>query len=191
MNKQLRNIRSQIEKKIKTSKLCQPLFFDKHVMVVEKFAKQLCQLYPQANKDVVLLSVWFHDIGRADGHNKDHDVYGAEYARKLLNKKDYNKKIIDLVYEACKSHCCKKYKPQSLEAKILATADALSHYSNGFYLLIFHYWSQKMDYNEARNKLIRKIEKDYKDKILLKEVKEALKPFYNAWKLIAKNISLI
>ena len=189
MNKKLEDIRNQIINEIKTSKLCQPWFIDEHLVVVEKFAEQLCQLYPLANKDAVLLSVWFHDIGRADGHNKDHDVYGAEYARKLLSKKAFDKKIINLVYEACKAHCCETYKPQSLEAKILATADALSHYSQGFYLRIFQYWSQGMGYKKARNKLTRKIERDYKDKIFFKEAKRALKPFYDAWKLIVEDIN--
>ena len=73
-----------LKKEIKTSKHCDPWFYKEHLLVVKKFALKLCDLYPKSNKEAVLLSVWFHDIGRAHGYFKDHDKYGAKYAEKIL-----------------------------------------------------------------------------------------------------------
>ncbi len=39
-------------------------FVEYHLLLVEKIAKELCQLYPKANKDIVLTLVWLHDYGK-------------------------------------------------------------------------------------------------------------------------------
>ncbi len=189
MNKELSDIRKQIVKIINNSKIFDPWFLEEHFLVVEKFAKQLCRLYPKANKDVVLLGVWFHDIGKANGKIKNHDIEGANYANKYLSKLDFDKRTIKLVYDVCKSHSCKRFKPQSMEAKILATADAMSHYSGGFYLRLIHKWHD-LEYHDAREKLLKKIGKDYKDKLFFKEAKQAIKPLYFAWMTIIKKVNV-
>lgn len=190
MKKELEIIRKKIVEKIKSSKLCDPWFYKKHFLVVEKFAEQLCRLYQRANKDVVMLAVWFHDASRAKGEKKDHDILGANDAKKVLTEKDFDKRIIDLVYEACKSHRCEEHKPQSIEAEILATADAMSHFSGGFYLRLLHKWGRTMEYSVAKKRLLKKIERDYKEKLFFKEAKKAIKPLYQAWQIILKNVNL-
>jgi len=44
---------------------------------------------------------------------------------------------IEKVVEACRSHSVKKVVPKTLEAKMLATADAMSHFYYGFYFKAF------------------------------------------------------
>jgi HD superfamily phosphodiesterase len=61
------------------------LVLQRGFLVVENFAKRLYKLYPQADKKAVMLAVWFYDIGRAHGKDKNHDIYGAKYAKKNFN----------------------------------------------------------------------------------------------------------
>ena len=190
MEKDLKIIRKEIAQKIKSSKLCNSWFYEEHFLVVEKFVKQLLRLYPDVNKEAVMLAVWFHDASRADGKKENHDLEGAKLAKQVLTQKGFDKRLVDLVYEVCKSHSCKKYKPQSLEAKILATADAMSHFSGGFYLRLLHKWGKTMDYASAKKRLLKKIERDYQEKILFKEVKTIITPLYQSWQVIIKEIKL-
>ncbi|MBT3249330.1 MAG: HD domain-containing protein [Candidatus Pacebacteria bacterium] len=186
----IKEIRNFIIQEIKNSSKCHPWFWDEHVAVVEKIALKILETQAQANKEIVLLSVWFHDLGRAYGHNKDHDVWGAEFAKKYLTEKGFEAEIVMGVYNACLSHRVTEVKPESVEAKILATADAMSHFEEGFYLRIFFAWSKRMsNYQEMKNKLMKKIERDYHQKIFFDESKEAIRPMYEAWKivLITKN----
>lgn len=62
MNKDLRLIREKLAERIKTSRLRDLWFYQEHFLVVEKFAKKLLRLYPNANKEAVMLAAWFHDV---------------------------------------------------------------------------------------------------------------------------------
>lgn len=193
MPTKIRQIKNSLIEEIKASKHCGAWFYEEHLLVVKKLALDLCDLYPQANRDAVILSVWFHDIGRAHGHDENHDLYGADYARKILTKNNFDQDLIKLVVNSCKTHSCEKNgKPESLEGKILATADALSHYHNGHFLRIFNSWSKNSDedYHELKKKLFEKIKNDFTEKIFFTEVKQAIKPMYQAWQKILEPVNL-
>ncbi len=193
MNNKLQTIKTSLKNQIKSSKHCEPWFYKEHILVVEKLALDLCDLYPEANRDAVILSVWFHDIGRAHGHNENHDLYGANYATKILTKNNLDKNFINTVSESCKTHSCHKNGyPTSIEGKILATADAVSHYHNGFYLRILYYWSKKnkSNYQNLKEKLFQKMKRDLNQKIFFDEVKEKIKPIYDGWQATIKKVKL-
>ena len=90
-----------------------------------------------------------------------------------------------MVSEACRTHCCQDVKPKSLEAKILATAaDAMSHLANGFYLRLFFVRRFGENFEENKKAVLRKLERDFHDKILFPKAKKIVRPLYNAWKKI-------
>jgi putative nucleotidyltransferase with HDIG domain len=193
MNDKIQQIKNKLANEIKSSKHCDPWLYEEHILVVEKLALELCDLYPKANRDAVILSVWFHDIGRAHGYNEDHDLYGANYANKILIKNNFDKNFIKLITESCKTHSCDKNgKPNSLEGKILATADAISHYHNGFYLRILYSWSKKNkdNYHKLREKLFEKMKRDLNEKIFFDKIKKQIKPIYKSWEKITDTIKL-
>jgi len=176
-------IRKQVIKEFKSSPK-RAWVIDSHLLVVEKFVNQLCDLYKKADREIVLLGVWFHDIGRIRKRNKDHDLYGAKEAKKILSQYNLPKEKIKLVYEACRAHCCKNIKPKSLEAKILATADAMSHLTNGFYLRLFFEKRFGENFEDNKKTVLKKLERDFNDKILLPKAKKIIEPLYEAWKKI-------
>ncbi len=191
MSQNLQQVRSFARKTVLNSNKCQNWTWAEYIAVVEKIARQILKLYPEANREIVLLSVWFHDISRAFGQYEDHDVYGAEFARDYLMENDYPQEIVDGVYQACLSHRAEDRQPQTLEAKILTAADALSHFDNGFYLKILNAWSQSgKDYESLKARLVAKIERDFHQKILLDEVKQAVKPMYESWKTVLGTVEI-
>ncbi len=180
---QLKNYLASI---IKNSPHCEKWFYQEHILVVEKLAMQLCDKYPAANRDAVTLMVYLHDIGRADNHSENHDLYGSEYAHKLLTENEFPQDFIKLVAQGCKTHSCDNFgQPTSLEGKILATADAMSHFQGGFYLRIFYAWSQKatnkQNFTHLKKKLFAKMDRDFNNKIFFPEAKNAVLPLYQAW----------
>jgi HD superfamily phosphodiesterase len=160
-----------------------PEFLSDHILVVEKCAEKLCTLYQEANKEIVLLGVWLHDMSRLGGFDEDHHQKSAEMAEQILKESDFDQNIIQAVKHICLTHRCQEDKPETLEAKILASADAMSHFYNVFYFIPVKYYP-KLSLTHIREKVEKKIERDYHDKIFFDEAREIIKPQYDAWKLL-------
>jgi len=179
--------RKEIIKEAKNSKHIGSWFLPQHLMEVERFANLLCDKYPQADRDIVGLGVWFHDIGRLRGYDAEHDVYGAEEVRKTLSQEDFPLEKIEKVYEVCRSHRCKDVQPESLEAKILATADAMSHFIHAFYFRLFQYYQSKMTFDEIKALARKKLERDFNTKLFFEEAKDEVREKYEAIKLVLQD----
>jgi len=180
-------LRQEIINEARESKHIGSWFLPYHLMEVERFANLLCDKFPEADRDIVGLGVWFHDIGRLRGYEKDHDVYGAEEAQKVLAKKGFPTDKIKRVYEVCRTHRCTDVQPESLEAKILATADAMSHFTHGFYFRLFQHYQDKMDFDEIRKLVRKKLERDFNKKILFDEAKKEVQDIYEAMRLVLQD----
>lgn len=147
----------------------------RHLPQVEKWAKKLLSLYPQADEEVVLCGVWSHDIGQVVGDKEiDHAVNSESEIRRFLAEQGAKPDFIDKVAHCARSHRCKDVQPNSLEAKILAVADSASHMTDIVYLDMF----SRGDYDSALGKL----ERDYRDVVIFPELQQAIKPLYEAWK---------
>lgn len=158
-------------------------FYDIHLLGVEKFAKELLNKFPEANREIVMLGVWLHDLQRVRGKKGDHAKIGAEESEKVMRQFQYSEKIIKRVGKIILSHSCDtKLKPKSLDGKILASADAMSHYINDFYLVIATTGERNLiDYKKWA---LKKLNKDYNKKIFFDFAKKKIKARHNVlWKL--------
>ena len=155
-------------------------FFDWHLSSVEKFSRMMLKKFPKADKESVLLSVWLHDLQRIRNLEGDHAKMGAVEAEKVMKEFGYPNERIKKVQEIIYSHSCdKEPMPSSLEGKILASADAMSHYVKDFYLTIAV--SDQRNLEDYKKWALTKLEKDYNKKIFF--------PF--AKKMIAKRHKII
>jgi hypothetical protein len=184
---EIQTIRESILAKAKASTHIEPWFVSEHLLEVEKHASWLCDLYPNANRDVVGLAVWFHDIGRLEGINDGHDQYGAAEAQKVLSANHFPQDMIDLVTAACAAHRAEEVKPVTIEAKILATADAMSHFIHSFYVRIIESRRKTTEFHQALALIKLKLDRDFNEKISLPEAKAKIKPIYDAWCVILEN----
>ena len=158
-------------------------FYDTHLIAVENFAKKLLKRLPKANKEIVMLSIWLHDLQRIRGIKGDHSKVGAHEAEKMMKKFNYDNNIIRQVKEAILTHQCKgKIRPKSLEGKILSSADAMSHYANDFYLRILLSGSRSLE--EAKKWALEKLDRDYNSKIQFDFARDMIKKQHNALKII-------
>lgn len=173
-------IRAGVIKEAESTKKIESWFLPFHLLEVERFANELCDNHLEADREIVVLSVWFHDIGRLRGIDDKHDIFGAEEAKKILSQEGYSNEKINRVYEACYSHRCDEVKPKDIEAKILASADAMSHFTHGFYLRLFPYLGKEKTFEEVRDYIKKKLLRDYNDKIAFEEAKKNVKDKYEA-----------
>jgi len=155
-----------------------------HVESVVKYSKILAKKL-NADEEVCELSAWLHDIIKIrDGKRDLHHVNGSEEAVKILEKYNYPQEKIQQVKHCIITHSSdENYIPESIEAKIVASADALSHFDNLLALAHYAFVLKKESVNQCRETLLKKYEKSWK-KLLIPEAKEIAKPKFEAIKLI-------
>lgn len=154
------------------------LFWFMHVKPVIDYSKELAKKY-NANMGVVWLSAILHDLARLDDL-EPHEEISAERAYNMLLGEGFSKETAEDVKNIILTHRCNKYKPQTLEQKILATADAISHFKIPFYLW-FSYMSRKPFKKQLEGNL-QKIERDYNEKIFFEEEKKSIEKEYEVLK---------
>lgn len=160
-------------------------YLPRHVAEAEKWAKKVLEKNPEADKNVVLLSVWLHDIGQLikinnmswDGKN-DHAVLSEMETKRFLEELGLNSDLVAKVAHCVRAHRCKDVQPETLEAKLLAAVDSISHMTDICYMDMFSKFP-KAD-------IFAKIERDYRDAGLFPELQKEIKPLYEAWKQLLK-----
>lgn len=137
--------------------------FDNHVLIVANYATELAKQYG-ANEELSRTAALLHDIADAKmkRENEDHEKTSLQMARELMKEFEYAENEIKLVVDdAIRYHSCNGSEhPDSLEGKILSTADALAHLKTDFY--IFAAWAigRDMTIKILKQWVLDKIERD-------------------------------
>jgi len=182
-SKRLSKVRALVYNECQASEMLR-WFWDSHLAIVEQYTQELAA-EQGTDVEVVLLGVYLHDIARIRGKGEEeHDLVGVPIAEEIMKQFGYDDQIIQRVKGVILTHRCKERKPESLEEKILATADAMSHFRGDFYLpLIWHHYP-----NDKLGEMIRfvldKMERDFHDKIFFESARAKIKPDYEAFKQV-------
>jgi len=102
-----------------------------HILPVVEHSLRLGKLL-KADLEVLELAAYLHDIASITNANyvKRHHTYGAQMAKKILRELNYPEDKIKKVTRCILTHRGSvKTRRDTLEAKILASADAMSHFS--------------------------------------------------------------
>lgn len=154
---------------------------DHHIPEVERWANILLKRFPKADKKVVLAAVYLHDIGhQVDKKAPDHAVVSEIKTRTFLPTIDADPVFIEKVASAVRSHRNADVAPRTLEDKILAVADSLSHMTD----IVYIDRARKGQLEQAKQKL----ERDFRDTTLLPGVQKEFRPLYNAWKTLLETL---
>ncbi|MDD5626534.1 MAG: HD domain-containing protein [Patescibacteria group bacterium] len=154
-----------------------------HVPEVERWARYVLEKYPEADEEIVFLSVWLHDLGHYPIPTKiDHAIRSEERSKSFLEKQNYPKDKTDKVLHCVRSHRCRDVMPNSLEAKIIACIDSASHMTEPMYLDMAR--DDKKSKREFR--AYAKMDRDYRDLGIFPEIQSELKDLYESWKDLIK-----
>ncbi|MFP4117104.1 MAG: HD domain-containing protein [Candidatus Aenigmatarchaeota archaeon] len=103
-------------------------FFGEHVSVVEDLALDLCDKYG-ADKEVVRAAALLHDVGLIGEGPEGHEERSADGCKKILAdhnfSKEFREKVSDVILD----------NGDTLEGRVLETADALSHFKSAHFFV--------------------------------------------------------
>lgn len=152
-----------------------------HIIPVVNYSKELAKML-NADEVMAELSALLHDIGRLKFGGKDHEVTGVKESENILKSLNAEQSIIDEVKHCIESHrSSKAVQPKTVIAKIVANADALSHFD---ILPVFFFWrSKEGSFEEVFKWVDEKIERDWK-KLTLPEAQKMAKEKYDAIKVV-------
>jgi len=155
---------------------------DNHVFVVADFATELAKKHG-ANEELARAAALLHDIADVKMKRKDeeHEAESLTIARDLMQEVGYNGDEIKLVVDdAIRYHSCHgDERPESVEGKILSTADSMAHLKTNFY--IYAAWAFGYDHRpleEVKAWTLKKIERDINNKMFFDDVRQELVPDY-------------
>ena len=136
-----------------------------HIKAVVDNAVMLAKQFG-ADEEIVIIAAWLHDVASITDYNlyEEHHMHGAEMAKEILEKFDYDKEKIAQVQSCVLNHRgSKPVERLSIEELCVADADAISHFDNVPSLLYLAYVKRNLGIDEGKEfvkaKLIRSYEK--------------------------------
>ena len=181
-----------MKNKEKIIKLCKESYSDEdykyHILPVVEYSLLLAKRL-DADLEVVEISAYLHDIGRAIKRNEfvkenEHHIIGAKETKKILKELGYDEEFIKKVEHCVLAHRGRKEPdPETLEAEIISCADAMAHFDT--FLDLFSFFLKTTNsFEEAVIEVEQKIDRNWNKKLTLPEAKEIVKEKYEAIKLI-------
>ncbi len=145
-----------------------------HLEIVEQIALELCDKYPEADRELVEVMVWLHDYGKALDSDNQYAVTLSAGTAKLTEMgftRDFVERAISGI-ETMDKKMELDLRTAPLEVQIVASADGCSHMVGPFLSL---YWREHPELSTeellAANRA--KLEKDWNRKITLPEARAA------------------
>ncbi len=157
--------------------------FEKHILNVVKFAKQLSQLY-ESNTFVVILAAYLHDLYYIQTRNHDiHEIEGSKLVKKYLEEFEITEEELNLISLCVLNHRgSKKNKRNSIEEKIVSCADAMDHIDRSVEMF-FRTVKGRDTYEEAFSWTSKKLKRSW-EKIELEKAREIVMKKYDAAKIL-------
>ena len=135
---------------------------DNHVFLVADYATDLANRFG-ANTDLARAAALLHDIADCKMSRMDpgHEDESLKMARELMIQSGYTEEEISLVVDdAIRYHSCHDGKsPESIEGKILATADSMAHLKTNFYIHAAWAFGKTKTLQQLKERILKKIKR--------------------------------
>ena len=151
--------------------------FEHHLEIVHRIAMELCDIYTDADRDIVEALVWFHDFGKPLDEENERPVtrtQGPKVMSECGFAEDFIAKVLEY-WELMEKKNEIDIRTTPLEVQIISTADGCSHFVGMFYPSFF---GDGDSLDVTREHLSKKIEVDWNRKIVLPEAREAFQDRY-------------
>lgn len=159
--------------------------WDHHVQVVAYFALELAKKYA-ADSDICFSAALLHDIADIwyERNHPDFEEKTKRTGQEIFREAGFNEEEwIQTFDKVITPHSCyPENMPETLEAKVLATADAMAHLLTDFYEDFQKMGLPTTDKEKFTAWVNSKLERDFNRKIFFVEIKEHVKSKYDMLK---------
>lgn len=155
-------------------------FVELHLNFVEKISLELCDIYKDADREIVMVLVWVHDYAKILDKENEHSEEMFEKGRAKLLEFGLSEIFVNKVIEYLTIFEKKMemdLHEAPIEVKIVSSADAASHLIGPFWSIYFKENNRKT-ISELMESNRSKLKKDWERKIVLPEIKSAFEGRY-------------
>lgn len=146
-------------------------FWEHHVLPVMVQGEKLAEKYG-ADKEIVRLGAMLHDISFVDVGDVLHDELSARRAKEILIQEGFDVEVAEKIANIALAHRSRRFVPQTLEEKVVATADVMAHFTPSFYLGIAMVAHE--DYRDLVSENLNKLDHDYREKMFFADEKKEI-----------------
>lgn len=155
-----------------------------HVLWVADKATEIAVSH-DVDPSLCRVAALLHDVADSvmNRFEPEHEQKSLEMARQILQEVGYDPETVNrLVNDALAKHSCRgEERPDSIEGKVMATADALAHFETSFFPHAFWWKGQNgEEYMKIMEWALKKIEKDFNNKIFFDDIRIQIKPAFKA-----------
>jgi hypothetical protein len=148
-----------------------------HLTIVEAISLELCDRYPKADVDLVLLLVWMHDYEKITRQvSPESKISEQDFLTQFGIGSDRIQQVLNSI-EIIDRKNPEELRTAPIEIQILSSADGAAHLVGPFFSI---YWWENphLSIEELRSRNLKKLTTDWEGKIVLSEVKQAFESQY-------------
>jgi len=157
-----------------------------HILSVVKYAKLLAKKLG-ADEEISELAALLHDYASVSKKEwyPDHHIHGARLAREVLVPFQYPDEKIKIIEQSILSHRgSKSITRESVEAEVLASADAMAHFDNLHSLFYLAFKVRGLGVQEGTEFVLHKLDRSWNK--LIPEAQQIVQPQYEAITLLLR-----
>ncbi|MGV9001433.1 MAG: hypothetical protein ACOH18_00530 [Candidatus Saccharimonadaceae bacterium] len=170
MEQLLNDLKEFITKKANSPTFIHHKWFVKwHLEIVEALSKDMLKLYPEADESTVIALGWMHDYGKIVDFDNQHDHRLVEEGRQAMMRLGFEESFASNIAESVKLFDKKAHlENESIEIRIVSSADACSHLVGPWISL---YWHENPDksFEEIMVENVRKLGSEWELKVTIPE----------------------
>jgi hypothetical protein len=180
MEKLLASLKERVIEESKNQGFVHHEWFAKyHLEIVEKIALETCEIYQDADRNIVSALVWVHDYGKIVDFENQYAIAEKEVT-KILTETGFEKGFVEKVVEyvgIMDSKLTIDINEAPLEVRIISSADGASHFIGPFFSL---WWQDNAgkNFKELMEDNRVKALKDWNRKMVIPEIRKAFEPRY-------------
>ncbi|HEY8992380.1 MAG TPA: hypothetical protein VIM37_00860 [Candidatus Microsaccharimonas sp.] len=154
-------------------------FVQWHLEIVEALTRDMMQFYPEADEATLIALGWMHDYGKIIDYDNQYDHRYIEDGRLAMIALGFEEAFATKIAESIKVFDKKDHlENESIEVRIVSSADACSHLVGPFISLYWHENPQKL-FEEIMIENTRKFGIDWDLKVTIPEARQAYQQLHD------------
>lgn len=180
MNELIDKLRAYISEKASSPDFVHHKWFVKwHLELVETLSKDMMKYYPDADETTLIVLGWMHDYGKIIDFANQYDPKHADEGKKILKDLGFDENFAEMIGESVKLFDKKEHlENESIEIRIVSSADACSHLIGPWISL---YWHENPDkpFEEIMTENARKLGGEWELKVTIPEAIKAYQQLHD------------